>query len=102
MTELQKQVKKFCEDNELTCSIEFRLLDLVSELGEVAKEVIKSSKYGKLPAKATSELEEEIGDLQFSLCCIANQSGTSLELATQTALQKYQRRLDSKGHVGSD
>ncbi|PIR23271.1 MAG: hypothetical protein COV44_03580 [Deltaproteobacteria bacterium CG11_big_fil_rev_8_21_14_0_20_45_16] len=61
-----------------------------------------SSKYGKLPVEASSELEEEIGDLQFSLYCIANQSGIDIECATRAALQKYQRRLENKGHVGSN
>lgn len=38
--------------------IEHRVLDLMSEMGEVSKEVLKMSDYGKYKEKGVEELEE--------------------------------------------
>lgn len=37
--------------------IEFRLLDTMSELGEVAKELLKMSNYGRQPMEYRETLE---------------------------------------------
>ena len=47
MMDLQKEVERFCKENQLEAPTVYRLLDLVSELGEVAKEILKGSDYGK-------------------------------------------------------
>ena len=44
--EFQQKVKKFMDENEMNNPIEYRMLDLVDEVGEVAKEICKMSKYG--------------------------------------------------------
>jgi len=47
MRQLQDKVKIFCEDHNLSTSAEVRLIDLVSELGELAKEILltESKRY---------------------------------------------------------
>ena len=65
MKELQKRVKKFCEIYNLECPLELRILDLVSEMGELAKEIIKSTNYGKEKFNFRKEIENEMGDLFF-------------------------------------
>ena len=47
MQELQDKVANFCKEYELDCTIEHRLLDVLSELGEVAKEYLTATNYGK-------------------------------------------------------
>ena len=45
-----------------------RMLDLSSEVGELAKEVLKATGYGTRPLAPTPSMEEELGD------CLASAS----------------------------
>ncbi len=104
MKGLQKKVEKFCKDNCLAIKPEHRLLDALSELGEVAKEILKMSDYGKKQIKSDAEIEPlkyELGDLLFSIITVANSFGISLEEALNRALEKYEKRL-KKGSPGSE
>ena len=49
MEKAQKRVKDFMGEQGLSFSPEARMLDLVSEVGELAKEVLKGSDYGTAP-----------------------------------------------------
>ena len=42
-----KKVQTFCNKNNLSSSIEHRVLDIVSEVGELSKEILNASNYGK-------------------------------------------------------
>lgn len=101
MKELQQKVKKFCKENKLESPIEHRVLDTMSELGEVAKEILKMSDYGRKPLKYREELKSELGDLQYSIITIANTYDIDLEEALDIVLEKYKKRL-KKGSVGSE
>ena len=97
MKELQQVVADFVEQNQLETSIEHRLLDLVSEVGELSKEALKASAYGAGDFKPTMAWAEELGDVLFSLICVANTSGVDLEKALKSVLAKYRARLSSRG-----
>ena len=43
MKKIQEKVKKFCEENDMEALIEHRILDLMSELGEVSKNEFKNN-----------------------------------------------------------
>ena len=43
MKKVQKKVKEFAQKHNLEHNAEITMLDLVSELGEVSKEILKSS-----------------------------------------------------------
>ncbi|WP_420842737.1 MazG nucleotide pyrophosphohydrolase domain-containing protein [Fervidibacillus albus] len=43
----------------------------------------------------------EIGDVLFSLICLANQTETNLEDSLAQILEKYEKRFAAKGDVGS-
>lgn len=101
LKELQKQVKDFIESNNMNTSVEFRTLDLVSEVGELSKEIIKSSNYGKVPVVNTENMCSEFGDVIFSLIAAANAMEINLEKELNSALVKYSRRL-KKGGAGSE
>ena len=47
MQELQGKVAIFYKEYDIDCTVEHRLLDVLSELGEVAKEYLTATKYGK-------------------------------------------------------
>jgi NTP pyrophosphatase (non-canonical NTP hydrolase) len=99
---VQAKVVEFCKRFELDADIASRLLDLQSEVGELAKEALRRTEYGKKPFSPSSEWENELGDILFSLTCLANQSGTNLASALSQALRKYQNRWDKKGSISSD
>ncbi len=97
----QETVATFVAKHHLETSVEVRVLDLVSEIGEVAKEVLKASEYGQQSFQPTAEWSGELADAFFSLICVANSTNVNLEVALAEALEKYQQRLASKGEAGS-
>ncbi|WP_027340696.1 MazG nucleotide pyrophosphohydrolase domain-containing protein [Halonatronum saccharophilum] len=99
--DLQSKVYKFVKENNLETKIESRLLDLVSEVGELSKEVLKGSNYGKEKFENTDEWINEFGDVLFSLICIANKTEINLEVALDKALNKYGKRFNEKGNISS-
>ncbi len=101
MKSLQEQVKKFCRENNLNAPVEHRVLDLVSEVGEVAKEILKMSHYGKKPIEYREELKSELGDVLYSLISIANSFDIDMEGALNEVLEKYRKRMQ-KGSPGSE
>ena len=101
LAELQEYVAGFVAENRLETDAASRLLDLLSELGEVAKEVLKGSQYGKAVFEPTPAWTEEVGDALFSLVCLANTTGVNLETALDVVLEKYAGRLSDSGEAGS-
>lgn len=101
MKDLQKRVSEFVEKYNLEHSPEVTALDLVSEIGEVAKEILESGDYGKKKLAPTDEMKKELGDALHSLITLANTLNIDLEEALQTVLKKYENRLQEKGTVGS-
>ncbi len=89
------------QKHQLETSVEARLIDLLSEMGELAKEALKGSDYGKAPFTQTPAWEEELADAFFSLVCLANSTNVDLEKALGDALAKYEARLRQKGDAGS-
>ena len=104
MTEMQEQVADFVARYGLDTPLPYRLLDLVSELGELTKELLKATEYGNRPMEPASlppAWEDELGDVLFSLICTANATGVNLDDALTAALTKYRKRLDARGGAGS-
>jgi len=101
MKELQAKVKKFCKEYNLESPVEHRVLDTMAELGEVAKEILKMSDYGRRPTKYREQLKSELGDLFYSVITIANSFDIDLEDALNMAFEKYKKRLE-KGSADSE
>jgi len=101
MKNLQQKVKEFCKKSNLDSPIEHKLLDTMSELGEVAKEILKMTNYGRKPMEFREELKSELGDVLYSLITVANHFDIDLEEALQMILEKYKKRLE-KGGAGSE
>jgi len=95
MKDTQKKVKEFVKRHNLEAKAEFRALDMMSELGEIAKELLINSKYGKSECLASEELKLEIADLLFSLICIANTYDIDLNDALDKVIQGYEERINS-------
>ena len=101
LLEAQSLVRKFTENKKINSPVEVRIIDLTSELGELSKEVLKGTKYGNKEFEKTEEWDSEIGDVLFSLICIANQTETNLENCLKYVLDKYEKRFTNKGDLGS-
>ena len=101
MTEYQLLVKEFCDKHNLRTDAVTRFLDLVSETGEVAKEFLTGSDYGRKKFTLSDKAEKEIGDLFFSFLALANELNIELDKALKTVLKKYEKRL-LKGGAGSE
>ena len=98
---LQQKVKDFVNKNNLDSPTEFRVLDLVSETGEVAKEILKMTNYGNSKLKINDEVKLELGDVLYSLLVVANKLDINLDDSLNLVLAKYEKRL-SKGSAGSE
>jgi len=97
----QRRVADFVDAAGLRAGVESRTLDLVSEVGEVAKEVLKATRYGDAPFDTPPTWEGELADVFFSLACLANATNVDLDAALGGALAKYRARLTARGDAGS-
>ncbi len=93
MKELQKNIKEFCTKHNLDSPVEHRILDTMSELGEVSKEILKMSNYGREKFILNDKLNSELGDLFYSLITVANTFDIDLEEEVFKSINKYKKRL---------
>jgi NTP pyrophosphatase (non-canonical NTP hydrolase) len=98
---LQGSVAAFVDEYGLEAPVHARALDLASEVGELAKEILDGTNYGRAPFEAPGGWTAELGDALFSLICLANSTGVDLEVALAGALEKYRERLALGGDAGS-
>ena len=101
MNNWQTKAAQFSQNHNLSHPPSVYALDLISELGEVAKEILLGMDYGKRPFQATPNLSGELGDALYSLCQLATAAGVDLDEAFTAALQKYEQRWQEKRHLGS-
>ena len=102
MNEIQEIIEEFIKKYNLESSSEIRFIDLTSEIGELGKEILKGNDYGRKEFSNTDNIESEIGDVLFSLICLANGMNISLENAISNVLKKYENRFLKNGNIGSD
>lgn len=101
MKEVQAKVDNLVKKYNLESPIETKYIDLVSEIGELGKEIIEGTNYGSTQFEKTDNLEYELGDAFFSLICLANKLDMDLSEALDKVLEKYKNRFESKGNIGS-
>lgn len=101
MRKQQEKAAAFARSHGLSMAPQIRFADLVSELGELSKELLKASDYGTGSLALTAGMEEELGDCVFSLLCLADCLGIDAEDALDGVLAKYERRFSERGEVGS-
>lgn len=99
---MEKLVKEFNEKYMSPLSVNIRLLDIQSELGELSKEIIKSQNYGKTQFSSNDELELELGDLLYSIISFAIENNINPKNCLTKAIEKYKSRFSQKGNIGSN
>ena len=97
LKEYQKEVDKWVSQYKIPYWEPHEILArLMEETGELAREI--NHLYGpkqKKSSEMTRELEEEMGDIIFTLCCLANSKGLKLDDGFRRAMEKcYQRDKD--------
>ena len=78
-----------------------RALDFSSEVGELCKEILKSTQYGTRAFQPTPNLEMELGDALFLLLALASTVNVDLDLAPEKVMTKMRERLERTGQLGS-
>ena len=97
----QRRVAAFAQKHDLLHRPAIHALDLTAELGEVVKEILLATDYGRRDPIARSELTGEIGDTLYSLLALAEACQVDAGAALEAALAKYERRLAERGNAGS-
>ena len=100
---MQQKVQDFNNRSRMSepLPVHARLLDVSSELGELAKEYLKATDYGSTGFTITKEFEEEFGDVLYSILSLANELNINANKALDIVLNKYQARIDKKKSMGS-
>jgi NTP pyrophosphatase (non-canonical NTP hydrolase) len=90
----QETVATFLETHDLRATPPYRALDLSAEVGEIAAAVSQSTDYGANP-ESVSVPADELGDALFALLALAEGLDIDAETALETALTKYEARIDT-------
>lgn len=101
METLQQLVDQFVQKHDLEAPVGVRVLDLISEVGELAKESNTITGYGKRPFEPSDNWGHELGDITFSLLCLANSTGVDLETTLRQALARMEWRIKLQGSAGN-
>ena len=103
---MQKKVKEF---NNLVkkfhskkISVFARIIDIESELGELGKEALKSSKYGSNDFVISEDFLMEYGDALYALLSLACEHGISAEECLEKSILKMKKRLEEKNNLASN
>lgn len=98
---MQNIVKEF-NNNLQKLNPEIRMLDIVSEVGELTKEIIKSNQYGKTSFQITNDLMLEMGDVLYAILSFCEENKIDSEQCLNMAIEKYRNRLIKKGRLDSN
>jgi NTP pyrophosphatase (non-canonical NTP hydrolase) len=98
---LNERGRALIDESGLSIDPATRALDLSSEVGELCKEILKSTQYGTQAFQALPNLEMELGDAFFSLLTLAASVNVNLDTALEQVLVKMRTRLERTGQPGS-
>ncbi len=94
MDPLQKQIDDYYKKEGWEYWTQHQMLArLTEEVGELAREI--NHQYGpkkKKPAELENSIQGEVGDILYTLACICNQEGISLEEALKQSIEKVEGR----------
>lgn len=97
----QEDIATLTTDHDLELTPDHRLLDLESEVGELAKELLTAQDYGDGEFTVTDDVVDEFGDVYYCLLALADELDIDAEAALDASVQKYESRLAETGDAGS-
>ena len=97
LKKLTSQVDRFVQDHGGYWDISWLLAAIMEELGELSRalQIFSGIREIEIPNQGENvkkTIEEESGDLFFSLICLTNFIGVDLEIALIKTLNKYDSR----------
>lgn len=101
---MQNKVKEFNANSgrhTAPMNVYARLLDVNSELGELAKEYLNGSNYGDSKFEMSEDFKMEFGDVMYSLLSLACETNINAEECLDKVIKKYQDRINKKKSMGS-
>ena len=98
---MQQKVTEFIKKHQLDCDYQTRYIDLVSEIGEIGKQILTDTNYNATKIKISNDLILEIGDGLFSLLALCHALDIDSQTALSLALEKYQHRFVQSGKISS-
>ena len=101
---MQNKVKEFNTNSgrhAAPMNVYARLLDVTSELGELAKEYLNGSNYGASNFIMNDDFKMEFGDVMYSLLSLACEANIDAEECLDKVIKKYQDRINKKKSMGS-
>ena len=101
MKAMQEQVRTFATRYGLFRAPEIHLLDLLAEVGELAKEILLASNYGQREPGGSPRLVEELGDVCYAFSALACACQVDLEETLMQVLAKCEARLATRADPGS-
>ena len=103
MNKLQQMVAEFSERTGTRLELPYRALDLCSETGELAQEILRDTGYGKQAiTRVSDKAVAELGDSVFSLLSMANEMDVDIEEALAAAIERYGKRLERDGQLSQE
>ena len=93
MTDLLNTLNEFLSKADATMDPQSRMIDISSEVGELGKEVLKSTKYGRNEFTVSSEFEEEYGDVLYSLLSMGLENNIDIEDIMKKTIKKMNSRF---------
>jgi NTP pyrophosphatase (non-canonical NTP hydrolase) len=101
LEDTQAKVAQFVTGHDLDVALVPRVLDLLSELGELAKQLLEETNYGKRRAarRASPALRSELGDVAFALLALANHLEVDLSVCVDEVLLKYEVRIGQEAAI---
>lgn len=101
---MQNKVKEFNDNRGVhtkAMPVSARIMDINSEMGELAKEYLKATNYGTKNFEITNDFVMEYGDVLYSMLSLANEVNIDASTAINMVLDKYQNRINNKKDMGS-
>jgi NTP pyrophosphatase (non-canonical NTP hydrolase) len=94
MDSLQKRIDDYYKNKGWEYWNQHQILArLTEEVGELAREI--NHQYGPKKKKSDeldNSIQAEVGDILYTLACLANQEGISLEVAFKQSIEKVEAR----------
>jgi len=98
LEDIQKQVDEWVQEHKIGYWQPHEILArLTEEVGELAREI--NHLYGPKKKKEnenTKELSDELGDIMFTVCCLANSKEINLDESFQRAMNKCYERDNNR------
>ena len=96
ITKVQKLVRQFTLNHSMDAEVQIRVLELVAKVGNLANDALLGTAQGTAEFQKTDEWNTIVGDIFFTLICLANDSKTDLEDTLRQALTRYEKKRISE------